>query len=99
MEKNEEDWDMLVQLALSTHLTCCSIGIAGAPDRHSISMCLQAMDHPQGFKCLGEGERRILRIAAEQFFVEHGRGRAGLRPKAPLELRKGMAGALPKTEA
>ena len=46
------------------------------------------MDPQQGFKCLGEGERRILRIAAEQFFVEHGRGRAGLRPKAPEELRK-----------
>ena len=38
MDRNEEDWDMLVQLALSAHLTCGSIGIAGAPDRHSISM-------------------------------------------------------------
>ena len=83
MDKNEEDWGMLVQLALSTHLTCCSIGIANAP-----LTCLQAMDPPHMFKCLGEEERRILRIATEQFFMEHGRGRAGLRPKAPEELRK-----------
>ena len=47
------------------------------------------------FKCLDEEERRILRTATEEFFMgaessasEHGRGRAGLRPKAPEELRK-----------
>ena len=38
LDGNEEDWDMLVQLALSTHLTCCSIGIVDAPDMHAISM-------------------------------------------------------------
>ena len=53
------------------------------------------MAPPQVFKRLDEEERRILRTATERFLMdagssasEHGRGRAGLRPKAPEELRK-----------
>ena len=90
MDRNGEDWGMLVQLAESAHLTCCSIGMANKP-----LTCLQAMDPPHMFKCLDEEERRILRAATEQFLMgagssasEHGRGQAGLRPKAPEKLRE-----------
>ena len=57
--------------------------------------CLKEMKPPHMFKCLDEEERRILRTATEQFLMdaepsvsEHGRGQAGLRPKAPEKLRE-----------
>ena len=89
MNKDEEDWGMLVQLAWSTHL------LPELAHHTGTLNCLKAMAPPQLFKCLDEEERRILRTATEQFLMgaessasEHGRGRAGLRPKAPEELRK-----------
>ena len=59
----DADWDMVKRLAWS------ALFLPGLPCHQGAVNCLKAMEPTNLFKCLDEGERRILRQATEGFFM------------------------------